>query len=184
MSARLEDECPGGVPPLGNRPMVLVAAVALVDPDGRVLIAQRPEGKSMAGLWEFPGGKCEPGETHEECLRRELIEELGVDKAPAFFEAVLDHADRRFQPCIARLAHGTWRAEERIDNDCFEPIDGKIVVALTVENGKLIVDNAPLENYWDRKIPLFAAGSIQLQTHGGEMRWKNIFIREIPAGGN
>jgi hypothetical protein len=48
-------------------------------------------------------------------------------------------------------------------------------------NEKLIVDQAPLENYWDRKIPLFAKGSIQLQTHGGEMRWKNIFIREIPA---
>lgn len=48
-------------------------------------------------------------------------------------------------------------------------------------NDKLIVDQAPLENYWDRKIPLFAKGSIQLQTHGGEMRWKNIFIREIPA---
>ncbi len=71
-----------------------------------------------------------------------LIEELGVDKAPAFFEAVLDHADRRFQPCIARLAHGTWRAEEAIDNDCFEPIDAKIAVTLTVESGKLIVDFA------------------------------------------
>jgi 8-oxo-dGTP diphosphatase len=58
--------------------MVLVAAVALVDIDGRVLIAQRPPGKSMAGLWEFPGGKVDPGETLEACLVRELDEELGV----------------------------------------------------------------------------------------------------------
>lgn len=58
---------------------VLVSAVALVDRDGRVLIAQRPEGKSMAGLWEFPGGKVEPGETPERALIRELHEELGID---------------------------------------------------------------------------------------------------------
>ena len=61
--------------------IVLVAAVALVDADGRVLIAQRPEGKSMAGLWEFPGGKVEPGERPELALIRELREELGVDVA-------------------------------------------------------------------------------------------------------
>ena len=58
---------------------VLVSAVALIDRDGRVLIAQRPEGKSMAGLWEFPGGKVEPGETPEVALIRELQEELGID---------------------------------------------------------------------------------------------------------
>ena len=58
--------------------IVLVAAVALVDADGRVLLAQRPEGKSMAGLWEFPGGKVEPGESPEETLIRELHEELGI----------------------------------------------------------------------------------------------------------
>jgi len=62
-----------------DKPMVLVAAVALVDVDGRVLIAQRPEGKAMAGLWEFPGGKVEPGETPEAALIRELHEELGID---------------------------------------------------------------------------------------------------------
>lgn len=59
--------------------MVLVSAVALVDIDGRVLLAQRPEGKSMAGLWEFPGGKVEAGETPEAALIRELQEELGID---------------------------------------------------------------------------------------------------------
>ncbi|KZM50664.1 (deoxy)nucleoside triphosphate pyrophosphohydrolase [Labrenzia sp. OB1] len=58
--------------------IVLVAACALVDVDGRVLLAQRPEGKSMAGLWEFPGGKVEDGERPEETLIRELDEELGI----------------------------------------------------------------------------------------------------------
>ena len=58
---------------------VLVSAVALIDTDGRVLLAQRPEGKSMAGLWEFPGGKVEAGETPEHALIRELEEELGIN---------------------------------------------------------------------------------------------------------
>ena len=58
--------------------LVLVAACALIDPDGRVLIAQRPPSKAMAGLWEFPGGKVEPGERPEETVIRELAEELGI----------------------------------------------------------------------------------------------------------
>src|SRR5690606_10289708 len=61
-----------------SRRIVLVAACALVDADGRVLLAQRPEGKSLAGLWEFPGGKVEQGETPEETLIRELQEEVGI----------------------------------------------------------------------------------------------------------
>src|SRR5271166_5760009 len=62
-------------------PIVLVAAVALVDAEGRVLLAERPAGKSMAGLWEFPGGKVNVGETPEAALIRELAEELGIDVA-------------------------------------------------------------------------------------------------------
>ena len=61
------------------KPLLLVAACALVDADNRVLLAQRPEGKTLAGLWEFPGGKIEPGETPEETLIRELREELGIE---------------------------------------------------------------------------------------------------------
>jgi 8-oxo-dGTP diphosphatase len=62
---------------------VLVAAVILVDRDGRILLAQRPEGKPLAGLWEFPGGKVEPGETPERALIRELAEELDIKTAPS-----------------------------------------------------------------------------------------------------
>ncbi|MCR4282308.1 MAG: 8-oxo-dGTP diphosphatase MutT [Bauldia sp.] len=63
--------------------LLLVAACALVDIDRRVLITQRPEGKAMAGLWEFPGGKVEEGETPEATIVRELAEELGVETSPA-----------------------------------------------------------------------------------------------------
>ena len=64
---------------LTGKRLLLVAACALVDADGRVLLAQRPEGKQLAGLWEFPGGKVEPGETPEQCLIRELQEEIGIE---------------------------------------------------------------------------------------------------------
>ncbi len=70
-------------PPAAPARTVLVVAVALIDADNRVLIAQRPPGKAMAGLWEFPGGKVHEGETPEAALARELAEELGIDIAPA-----------------------------------------------------------------------------------------------------
>ncbi len=77
------------------RPIVLVAAVALVDRDGRVLIAKRPAGKAMAGLWEFPGGKVDPGETPETALIRELDEELGI-QVPARCLAPLTFASHAY----------------------------------------------------------------------------------------
>ncbi len=79
------------------RKLVLVAACALIDADTRVLLARRPEGKKMAGLWEFPGGKVNPGETPEVALIRELREELGIDVAAsclapfAFASHAYDH---------------------------------------------------------------------------------------------
>jgi 8-oxo-dGTP diphosphatase len=93
-----------------TRKVVLVSAVALIDPDGRVLLAQRPEGKSMAGLWEFPGGKIEAGETPEEALIRELHEELGIDTwssclAPLTFAS---HAYEDFHLLMPLFACRRW----------------------------------------------------------------------------
>lgn len=90
--------------------LVLVAAVALIDRDGRVLVAERPEGRSMAGLWEFPGGKIEPGETPEAALIRELREELGIDTwasclAPLTFAS---HAYADFHLLMPLFACRKW----------------------------------------------------------------------------
>lgn len=79
------------------KPILLVAAAALVDIDGRVLIARRPEGRAMAGLWEFPGGKVAEGETPEAALVRELHEELGIDTR---------------QSCLAPIAFASHGYEE------------------------------------------------------------------------
>ncbi|MGL4237443.1 (deoxy)nucleoside triphosphate pyrophosphohydrolase [Tabrizicola sp.] len=97
---------------------LLVSAVALIDPDGRVLLAQRPEGKSLAGLWEFPGGKVEPGETPEAALIRELKEELDIDTwssclAPLTFASHTYEDFHLLMPLFAcRRWQGTVRATE------------------------------------------------------------------------
>ena len=89
---------------------VLVSAVALIDVDGRILLAQRPQGKPMAGLWEFPGGKVEPGETPEAALIRELEEELGINTwasclAPLTFAS---HAYADFHLLMPLFACRKW----------------------------------------------------------------------------
>ena len=99
----------------GAVPLVLVAAVALVDTDGRVLIARRPEGKSMAGLWEFPGGKVEPGESPETALIRELAEELGIEVhesclAPLTFTS---HVYENFHLLMPLFACRRWKGSVR-----------------------------------------------------------------------
>ncbi|MEO8667586.1 MAG: 8-oxo-dGTP diphosphatase MutT [Bauldia sp.] len=98
--------------------LLLVAACALVDADGRVLIAQRPEGKAMAGLWEFPGGKVEAGEAPEDALVRELREELGIETKEACL-APLTFASHRYPDFhllmplyICRRWQGTPRGDE------------------------------------------------------------------------
>ena len=90
--------------------IILVSAVALIDPDGRVLLAQRPTGKSMAGLWEFPGGKVEQDETPEAALIRELQEELGINTwksclAPLTFAS---HAYEGFHLLMPLFACRRW----------------------------------------------------------------------------
>jgi 8-oxo-dGTP diphosphatase len=94
---------------------LLVSAVALIDPDGRVLLAQRPEGKSLAGLWEFPGGKVEPGETPEAALIRELKEELDIDTwksclAPLTFAS---HSYEDFHLLMPLFACRRWQGTVR-----------------------------------------------------------------------
>ena len=102
-----------------SRPILLVAAAALVDPDNRVLITRRPPGRPMAGLWEFPGGKVEPGETPEAALRRELTEELGIDVCPTCLSSLTfaSHAYEAFHLLmplyLCRQWDGTARARER-----------------------------------------------------------------------
>lgn len=100
------------------RPLVLVAACALVDVDGRVLIARRPAGKPLAGLWEFPGGKVEPGERPEDTLVRELAEELSIQVtdaclAPLTFASHAYESFHLLMPLfVCRRWHGQVRALE------------------------------------------------------------------------
>jgi 8-oxo-dGTP diphosphatase len=95
----------------GQKPLLLVAACALIDIDNRVLLARRPEGKKMAGLWEFPGGKLNPGETPEAALIRELREELGIDVAEACLApfAFASHAYERFHLLMPLYLCRRWK---------------------------------------------------------------------------
>jgi 8-oxo-dGTP diphosphatase len=127
-------------------PVVLVVAVALVDSDGRVLLAQRPAGKSMAGLWEFPGGKVQPGEAPEAALIRELKEELDVDVTEACL-APLTFASHRYERFhllmplyVCRRWNGivtaregqalTWVRAQKLDRYEMPPADKPLVAAL------------------------------------------------------
>ena len=89
---------------------VLVAAAALVDADGRVLLNQRPEGKHLAGMWEYPGGKVEPGETPEAALIRELREELGVELCTRCFAPLgfVSHAYEQFHLLMLLYVAHRW----------------------------------------------------------------------------
>jgi len=125
---------------------VLVVAVALVDTDGRVLLAQRPAGKSMAGLWEFPGGKVQPGETPEVALIRELKEELDIDVTEACL-APLSFASHRYERFhllmplyVCRLWNGivtpregqalTWVRAQKLDQYEMPPADKPLIAVL------------------------------------------------------
>lgn len=112
-----------------SKKIILVSAVALIDPDGRVLLAQRPEGKSMAGLWEFPGGKVETGETPEAALVRELHEELGINTwssclAPLTFAS---HSYDEFHLLMPLFACRKWEGQ-------VQPREGQTLKWVRAEN--------------------------------------------------
>ncbi len=100
-------------PEAPNLPIVMVAAAALINKKTEILLAQRPEGKSMAGLWEFPGGKVESGETPEFALMRELEEELGIETRPTCFHpiAFASHTYKDFHLLMPLFAIRMWKGE-------------------------------------------------------------------------
>lgn len=136
-------EAPGGG---GTKPILLVAAAALVDADGRVLLARRPAGKAMAGLWEFPGGKVKAGELPEQALIRELHEELGIDTrrsclAPVAFASHGYEDFHLLMPLFAcRVWQGTltpregqelaWVRPARLADYAMPPADAPLVALL------------------------------------------------------
>ena len=132
--------------------IVTVVAAALIDPDGRVLLAQRPEGKAMAGLWEFPGGKLEPGETPEAALIREMREELGIELcahcfAPltfvsheyeAFHLVMLLYIARRWEgiPTATEHAQLIWKYPRDMRALPMPPADLPLIAALAASVNK------------------------------------------------
>ena len=125
--------------------LVLVVAAALFDAEGRILLAQRPAGKSMAGLWEFPGGKLEPGETPEQALVRELHEELSimVDEASLRPVTFASHAYQDFHLLMPLYATESWEGE-------LKPREGQSLA--WVRSSELHLYPAP-----EADIPLFDA---------------------------
>ena len=121
---------------------VLVSAVALIDPDGRVLLAKRPEGKTLAGLWEFPGGKVEDGETPETALIRELKEELGINVAQSCLAPLTfaSHAYEAFHLLMPLFVCRRWQG-------LAQPLEGqelKWVRAQDLKNYPMPPADAPL----------------------------------------
>ncbi|PSC69316.1 NTP pyrophosphohydrolase [Micractinium conductrix] len=114
-SALAAAQATGSATPAGGKPLpvVLVVAVALLDGQGRVLLAQRPPGKKLAGLWEFPGGKVDAGESPEAALVRELAEELGIEVAPGALTplAFASHAYDSFHLLMPTYGCAHWNGE-------------------------------------------------------------------------
>lgn len=147
-----EADKPGGCwsaappPDTPAKPMLLVAAIALIDVDGRVLLARRPVGKPMAGLWEFPGGKVKPDETPEQAVVRELAEELGIDTRQSCLAPIgfASHPYANFHLLmplyVCRTWHGTPRPREgqelawvrpaRLGDYHMPPADGPLIPLL------------------------------------------------------
>lgn len=109
--------------------LVLVSAIALINDRNEVLLAERPEGKSMAGLWEFPGGKVEPGETPEDCLARECKEELGITIDPSDLHPLTfaSHTYEDFHLLMPVFACRKWRGEP-------EGMEGQRIAFATAED--------------------------------------------------
>ena len=122
-------EIPEILPPNPQKKIVTVAAAALIDTEGKILITQRPEGKAMAGLWEFPGGKLEPGETPEYALCRELREELDIKTAegclyPLTFTSHSYETFHLFMPLyVLRQWEGTPTLKEHAAMAWVDPVD-------------------------------------------------------------
>lgn len=120
-------------------PLLTVACAVLVDADGRILVAERPHGKDMAGLWEFPGGKVEPLESPEAALVRELREELGLETAASCLApcGFASHAYERFHLVLLAFAIRKWRGEP-------SPREGQRVQWVPV-NGLFRLDMPPAD---------------------------------------
>ncbi|MET3435686.1 (deoxy)nucleoside triphosphate pyrophosphohydrolase [Sphingomonas sp. 1185] len=144
------------------RPLFPVVAAALVDGEGRVLLQQRPAGKTLAGLWEFPGGKLEPGESAEEALVRELHEELAIAVDPAALEPagfateilpdrhllLLLYVIRRWsgEPVALEADGLVWRMPEAMDTLPMPPADGPLVRQLRAYLGERPTSVGPAAN--------------------------------------